>query len=227
MNFKIKYLHVFFILFPAIISIAHADDAWWNDGWPYRVRVNVNESGIVDATINFTDLFNELGLNQGLLDIRSLRVVPYSNGWPQEPVIYAETYSNMLEDADNPQIGWHSDGVYWSVNDGSAEADHSRFSQGNGSLKAVIENWTNGYGYPGVEFRISSGDARHDWSSYETLVYDVWPVLIRPLQRMFIKVMETGRATGKWFRPLSRILSITGSSPRELPGLRVLIIPAA
>lgn len=175
MNFKIKYLHVFFTLFPAIISIAHADDAWWNKGWPYRVRVNVNESGIVDARINFTDLFNELGLNQGLLDIRSLRVVPYSNGWPQEPVIYAETYSDMLEDADNPQIGRHSDGVYWYVNDGSAVADHSRFSQGIGSLKAVIENWANGYGYPGVEFRISSDDARHDWSSYETLVYDVWP----------------------------------------------------
>ena len=57
MNFKIKYLHVFFILFPAILSIAHADDAWWNDGWPYRVRVDVNESGIVDARINFTNLF--------------------------------------------------------------------------------------------------------------------------------------------------------------------------
>lgn len=163
------------------ISIAsEATDAWWDQGWPYRIRVDVSGASgtgntVAQASINFTTLLETLGLNHALLDLRSIRVVPYTNGTPTTPIPYAESYSHVLEDADTPQIGWSGSGVYWTVNDGSAEADNSRFSQGSGSLKATVENWPGSYGYPGVELRIASGDPTTDWSSYETFIYDVWP----------------------------------------------------
>jgi hypothetical protein len=39
----------------------------------------------------------------------------------------------------------------------------------------VIVNEAGGYGYPGVELLIPSSDPLTDWSTYETLIYDVWP----------------------------------------------------
>lgn len=163
-------------------SQADAADLWWDDAWPYRIPVTVSgSSGVAQVSINFTAQFATLGLNGGLLDVRSLRVVPYSGTTPGAPVPYAESYSVMLENADNPQMGWHSSGVYWTVNDGSSDpdpnddmvADHGRFSQGTGSLKAKVDNFPGGYGYPGVELHIASGLT--DWRAYETFIYDVWP----------------------------------------------------
>ena len=151
---------------------AAAGEDWWDEGWPYRIPVTVSGSGVVAAAVDFSAALDQLGLNHGLLDLRSLRVVPQAGGGP---IPYAESYSVMLEDADAPQIGWSSSGVYWTVNDGSAIADSSRYTQGSGSLKAVVENWPGGYGYPGVELRIAAGDGRSNWSRFETLVYDVWP----------------------------------------------------
>ncbi len=137
---------------------ADAADAWWDDAWPYRVPVTASGSGVAEATIDFTVAFATLGLDGALLDARSLRVVAYDGNTPGAPVAYAETYSTMLEDADSPQTEWSSSGVYWSVNDGSASADGTRFSQGSGSLKAVVDNEVDGYGYPGVELHIASGE---------------------------------------------------------------------
>jgi len=155
-----------------------ADDAWWDDAWPYRVPVTVSGGGgIVEASIDFSAQLDALGLNHALLDLRAIRVVPYQEGTPGTPLPYAESYSTMLEDADSPQIGWSASGVYWTVNDGEAEADGTRYSQGSGSLKATVENWPGGYGYPGVELRIASGDPLTDWGAYETLLYDVWPAV--------------------------------------------------
>ena len=150
-------------------------DAWWNEGWPYRIPVTVSGEGIAQVAIDFTAAFNNLGLNQALLDLRSVRVVPYTGATPGAPIPYAETYSAMLEDADNPQIGWHSSGFYWTINDdGYAQLDTTRFTQGSGSLKAIITNTVGGYGYPGVELKTQS-DPQTDWSAYETFIYDVWP----------------------------------------------------
>jgi hypothetical protein len=159
---------------------AHAEraseaDAWWDEAWPFRLRVDASGEGIVAADVDFGATLGALGLNHALLDLRSVRVVPYSGGSAGTPVPYAETYSAMLEDAEDPQIGWSSSGVYWTVNDGSAVADSARFSQGSGSLKATVENWPSGYGYPGVELRIASGEPETDWSPYEAFLYDVWP----------------------------------------------------
>lgn len=154
---------------------ADASDAWWDEAWPYRVPVTVTGTGVAEVSLDFTAAFADLGLNDALLDVRSIRVVPYDGTTPGEPIPYAETYSTMLEDADEPQIGWSSSGVYWTVNDSHATPDATRFSQGSGSLKAVVENLPGGYGYPGVELRIADGDPLNDWRDYETFIYDVWP----------------------------------------------------
>ncbi|RPI31003.1 MAG: hypothetical protein EHM70_12530, partial [Chloroflexota bacterium] len=154
---------------------ANPTDAWWEDAWPYRLPVSVSGSGIAQAAIDFSAAFQALGLNAALLDIRSLRVIPYQGGLPGDPLPYAETYSALLDNADNPQTGWSGSGVYWTINDGQLAADHSRYWQGTGSLKAVVDNLPGGYGYPGVELHIASGDARADWRRFETFVYDVWP----------------------------------------------------
>ena len=160
---------------PIRAGMDDAADAWWDEGWPYRVPVAVGNDGIAEAGIDFGALLNTLGLNHALLDLRSVRVVPYDGETPSTPIPYAESYSTMLDDAENPQIGWSSTGVFWTVNDGSATADKARFSQGAGSLKAIVENSPGGYGYPGVELHIASGEPETDWSSYETFIYDVWP----------------------------------------------------
>lgn len=154
---------------------AQTDDAWWDEAWPYRIPVTVSGSGVAQVSVDFTAAFNSLGLNGALLDLRSLRVVPYQNGIAGAPLPYAETYSTLLDDADAPQTDWSDSGVYWTVNDGNAAADSTRFIQGSGSLKAIVENLPNGYGYPGVELHIASSDPRTDWRPYETLLYEVWP----------------------------------------------------
>lgn len=157
------------------VTQAVSTDAWWDTAWPYRIPVTVNGSGVAQVSINFTTALNTLGLNDELLDLRSLRVIPSNNGTPGTPLPYAETYSTMLDDADNPKVGGSSTGVSWSVNDGTASADHARFSQGSGSLKAIVENRPGGYSYPGVELHIASGDPLADWHNYESFIYDVWP----------------------------------------------------
>ncbi len=150
-------------------------DTWWDSDWPYRLRVEAFGTSIVEAQINFATALDDLGLNHALLDLRSIRIVPYDGHSPLAPLPYAETYSTMLDDADNPQIGWSDSGVYWTVNDGSCHSLTARATQGTGSLRATVENWPGGYGYPGVELRIASGEALTDWSPFEALVYDVWP----------------------------------------------------
>ena len=45
-----------------------------------------------------------LGRSTGLLDLRSLRVVPVTGGGPAAPIPYAETYSRLLEDAQKHKL---------------------------------------------------------------------------------------------------------------------------
>ncbi len=155
--------------------LANPGDAWWNADWPYRIPVTVSGDGIAEAAVDFTQAFSQLGVPGALLDVRSIRVVPYQGGAALTPISYQENYSTLLEDAESPQIGWHASGVYWRVNDGSASADQTRASSGQGSLKAVVENLPAGYGYPGVELKIASDDPLTDWRRFESFIYDVWP----------------------------------------------------
>lgn len=175
-----RYLgHVFFLAVMAMLfcphSLAAEEDTWWDEAWPFRVPVSATGAGVVQVSLDFESMFQQMGLPAALLDVRSLRVVPYDVHVPGVPLPHAETYSVVLENADAPQIGWHASGVYWTVNNGNAEADDTRFSEGTGSLKAVVENWAGGYGYPGVELHIASGEPLSDWREYEIFIYDVWP----------------------------------------------------
>ena len=156
------------------VRVAAAQE-WWDAAWPYRVEVEASGSGVVEADVDFGAELTELGLNRAILDVRSLRVVPYAGEVAGEPIPYAESYSVLLDDAEAPQIDWSDSGVYWTVNDGSARLDTSRASRGAGALQAVIENRVGGYGYPGVELHIAAGEPLTDWSSYEAFIYDVWP----------------------------------------------------
>ena len=185
-----RFLSIFFVLImlaalSPIISRANLPphsilsqenyQAWWDPAWPYRLRVEVSGEGIAHAEVNFTSAFDALGLNHALLDLHSIRIIPDDGGTPGSPIPYAESYTTMVEDADTPQIGWHPTGFYWQINDdGYAISDVSRFTQGSGSLKAVITNTVGGYGYPGVELKTNS-DPNTDWSPYEVFLYDTWP----------------------------------------------------
>jgi len=148
---------------------ADASDAWWDNGWPYRIRVDVSGSGVVSTTINFTTQLNELGLNHALLDLRSVRVVPYTGGVPGTPVPYAESYSTLLNGGE-ATTGWNIN--TYQPADGFVAVDAARYTQGAASLHAVVTNTVGGYGYPGVEFHPFTIT---DWNAYETLLYDLWP----------------------------------------------------
>ena len=135
----------FLVLFSLISSSATAQDTWWDDSWPYRIPVSASGAGIVEATVDFGPVLNELGLNQGLLDLRSIRVVSCINQGCSDPILYKETYSIQFEDADEPKIGFQSDGFFWFANDGVAIADTSRLTQGN-SHKCGRRLWLSGCG---------------------------------------------------------------------------------
>jgi hypothetical protein len=116
-----KRMYVFVLLallmaagLPLQPTPARADpaDAWWDEAWPYRIPVTVSGGGVAQVSIDFSAAFSTLGLPGALLDVRSLRLVPYQAGAPGTPIAYAESYSTMLEDADAPQIGWSGSGVF-------------------------------------------------------------------------------------------------------------------
>jgi len=89
-------------------------------------------------------------------------VVPLQDG---NPVPYEETYSTLFLDADVLNS--------WSVQE-SAELslDTNRYTQGTASIHAltVIDDGSN----PETGFSYNFAESA-DWSSYETLLYDVWP----------------------------------------------------
>ncbi|MBN1318312.1 MAG: hypothetical protein JXA42_22715, partial [Anaerolineales bacterium] len=121
------------LLYPPADGAGAADvaDSWWDDAWPYRIPVSASGDGVVEVSIDFSGALNALGLNGGLLDLRSVRVVPYYGTTPGDPLPYAESYSALLNNGESTGG--------WSINDGgSAAVDHTRFTQGSGSLKAHV-----------------------------------------------------------------------------------------
>jgi hypothetical protein len=145
---------------------ADAADTWWDTGWPYRLRVDATGgTGVASVSLNFTTQFAALGLNHALLDLRSLRVVPYTGGVPGAPLPYAESYSTLLADSES--------NARWSVNDaGLVVLDPARYTRGPNSVHVTVTNTVGGYGYPGTELHLAS---QTNWSNYESLIYDVWP----------------------------------------------------
>lgn len=179
----------------AYVRPASAQD-WWDSAWPYRIEVTVTGTGVAEANIDFGATLTALGLNRAILDVRSLRVVPYDGETPGTPLPHAETYSVVLDSADEPQVEWSDSGTYFTINDGELVADATRFSEGTGSVRAVIQNRAGGYGYPGVELHVADGGPS-DWSAFDALIYDVWPevnasALDQAPDLYYFKLYDTG-----------------------------------
>ncbi|MCP4629295.1 MAG: hypothetical protein GY850_38195, partial [bacterium] len=122
--FLLNLLMLFFLFCPTS-SQADAADDWWDEAWPYRIPVNTGGSGVAQVSIDFTAAFNTLGLNGALLDVRSIRVVPYTGNTPGTPVDYQESYSVLLEDGEEGDpTAFESNGVRWNATDGSVSRDN-------------------------------------------------------------------------------------------------------
>ncbi len=150
-------------------------NVWWHDDWPYRVQVSVNSSGPISANLNFTQLFSELGLQDALLDIDSLRVVPYKDGLPEPPVPFEETYTTLFLDADTLNTDTTLPDPYWKEEtDWTLSLDNSQHTQGTGSVHAHMKIRDFSPAKTGFNYHFN-GPAGMDWSIYDLLLYDIWP----------------------------------------------------
>jgi hypothetical protein len=164
---------LFFIVNGTGETHAAANDPWWDNDWPYRVPVVVNHKGPVAVNLNFSQLFNNLGLNQALLDLRSIRVIPYTDGKAGAPVPFQETYSTTVIDADS--LGdVHSD--HWLAEESITEIniDTQRFTQGLGSIHLHAKITETSLSTTGFSFQFGDNGSGN-WSDYELLLYDVYP----------------------------------------------------
>jgi len=154
---------------------AETSAIWWDDHWPYRVPITLTETGIVGINLNFTQLFSQLGLNEARLDLDSVRVIPYRNGVPGDPVPYQETYSTLFHNADSLNMETDIGEPYWmSEGDALMTLDEQRFSQGTGSIRSNIQIKQSSVFESGFSFNFNDLTLA-DWSAYEILLYDVWP----------------------------------------------------
>jgi len=150
-------------------------DTWWDETYPYRLSVSVDSSGIAAVSVNFSDEFTALGRESTLLDVRSIRVVPYRDGVPGDPIPYEETYSTLLIDADTLNMDPLSTAPYWTIEElFTLNLDQTRFTQGTGSVHAHFKHKKNACTEPGFNYCFNESAAK-DWSDYEVLIYDVLP----------------------------------------------------
>jgi len=163
--------------YPSGLAHVHADAShnWWDDDWPYRVSVIGLEEGVAEISLNFSELFTELGLEGALLDLRSIRVVAYQDGVPAGLLPYEETYSTQLIDLESLNEDPYSTEPYWS-GDGDTQLNLD-LTNDKGRMNILHAQTTIDNGSP--EF---TGFAYHfneppgeDWSDYDILLYDVWP----------------------------------------------------
>ena len=155
---------------------ATANDVWWDDGWRYRILLGTTETGTVLNTLNFSEILKNMELEDALVDLRSLRVVPYVNGVPGEPVPFEETFSQLIIDADQIVIDTPPDYLYWQILEESTSIniDHAIKTQGDGSLHAHIE--ISEYSNLDTGFYFFFNDSfLSNWSNYEVLLYDIYP----------------------------------------------------
>ncbi len=154
---------------------AEADDTWWDDDWPYRVPVEVSGTGAVGVNLDFSQYFSELGLVDAVLDLQSIRVIPYLDGNPGDPVPYQETYSNTLMDGESLNLDPAAQDTYWTNNDQvSISLDSDHHVQGSTSIKAEFTISDNLNSEPGIVYNFNDIGLT-DWSDYESLTYQVWP----------------------------------------------------
>lgn len=154
---------------------ASGDDLWWDEDWPYRVQLSTTGDGAKAVQPDFTALFAQLGLPGALLDLASIRIVPYTDGAAGEPVPYEENLSTVIMDGELLNLDPGSADPYWIPGDqATLSLDSERFSEGTSAIRAEILCQKNLSSQP--DFTVSfDGSNVADWSDYETLVYDVWP----------------------------------------------------
>jgi hypothetical protein len=150
-------------------------DEWWNDAWPYRVLVTVNATGVVGVNLDFSSLFSQAGLSGALLDVRSIRVVPYTTGEAGEPIPYEETYSTLIIAGDTLNKSSASPESYWYSDYQTAlSVDQLQYTQGSGAIKAEIVVQENFDSEPDFTY-FFNGYGVSDWTAYESLIYDILP----------------------------------------------------
>ena len=155
---------------------AAGDVVWWDTNWPFRIPLEISETGKVQVTLNFSQVFNDLGLEDALLDLRSLQVIPYIDGLPGEPVPYEETFSQLIIDADEISKGTPPDNMFWMFLTESTEIeiDNGLKTEGDGSLHAHIEISETSQAITGFYFDFNNSFLGN-WSEYEVLLYDIYP----------------------------------------------------
>ena len=154
---------------------AQTPDTWWDEAWPYRVTVQVNEPGPASINLNFTQLFSELGLVDAILDLQSIRVVPVTSGEPTNPIPFQETYSTLFFDGESLNFDSSTGEPYWHVNIQIEQSlDELRATEGTHAIKSTLE----------VQEIVTSlfdfiyyfnNSPISDWSRYESFTYDLWP----------------------------------------------------
>ncbi len=154
---------------------AEPPDVWWDAAWPYRMSVNVSDSGPTGVHLDFSSLFEQLGLVGALLDLRSIRVVPVVAGVPLDPIPYQETYSTSLIDGESLNLDSGEPEPYWQASGQThISLDTRRFTEGSSAIHAEIITKIFSDPDPGFSFYFN-GQSMSDWSAYESLVYQVWP----------------------------------------------------
>lgn len=149
-------------------------DAWWNPDWPYRVVVTASEGESVETDINFSQIFELLGLNGALLDVRSIRVIAYQGGKPTESLSYEETYSSKFIDTQT-LITDPSPGVpYWfGEEDTTLSLDRATLDD-QPTVHASLEIDAASSIKIGTRYDFNH-ETGYNWTGYETMIYDVFP----------------------------------------------------
>lgn len=156
-------------------DLTETTDFWWDDDWPYRVQVITDGSGITSGNLNFTALFDELGLPQALLNLDSIRVIPYQGGVPGSPIPYQETYSTLFLDLDTLNKDKELLIPYWVEDESTVlELVNDSKSRDNQLLYVKIEIKEESRMLTGFDYVFNS-EIPVDWSDYEIMMYDVWP----------------------------------------------------
>ncbi len=161
--------------FPTRSVHASGDDLWWDEDWPYRVQLSTTGDGATAVQPDFTALFAQLGLPNALLDLASIRIVPYTDGMAGEPVPYEETLSTVIMDGESLNLNPGGADPYWIPGDqATLSLDSERFSEGTSAIRAEILRQENLSSQPGFTLSFE-GSNMADWYAYESLIYDVWP----------------------------------------------------
>ncbi|QRN83198.1 DUF4091 domain-containing protein [Chloroflexota bacterium] len=153
---------------------AQPEDTWWNEGWPYRIAVQINQSGPTSVHLNFSQLFTDLGLVDALLDLQSIRVIPMISGVPGDPVSYQETYSTLFVDGETLNFDPSTGDPFWYASAPfDLSQDSHQFTEGSYAIKSALDILSLEHIQSDFLYNFN-GNSPSNWSQYESLTYDLW-----------------------------------------------------